>query len=221
MKNTTQTFKLSRRFLAQVALGAFALAITVAPAFSHAAVLTRSLGIGSTGSDVSALQVFLAKDVTLYPQGLITGYYGFLTKSAVSNFQSRNNISPVGVVGPVTLPVLNAQMGGGTFGDASAPVISGVSTGTAQHSATVAWTTNDSATGTIYYSTAPLSLYEQENSVAVSGAQSASTDTSLRTYQSVALSNLASNTTYFYMIYSTDQAGNVSVSVPSTFHTIN
>jgi hypothetical protein len=57
--------------------------------------------------------------------------------------------------------------------------------------------------------------------VSVSGGYSAMTDTVFRTYQSVTLPNLAANTVYYYMIYTTDQAGNVSVSWPTTLVTTN
>ncbi|MCL9971914.1 MAG: peptidoglycan-binding protein, partial [Candidatus Pacebacteria bacterium] len=61
-------------------------AVVALPVLTFAATLERQLEVGMTGTDVSALQTYLAADPTLYPQGLVTGYYGFLTKSAVSNF---------------------------------------------------------------------------------------------------------------------------------------
>jgi peptidoglycan hydrolase-like protein with peptidoglycan-binding domain len=67
-----------------------------------------------SGADVSSLQTFLEKYRTIYPQGMVTGYYGNLTKIAVTNFQKRNNILAIGRVGPVTLLALNAQMKSGT-----------------------------------------------------------------------------------------------------------
>jgi peptidoglycan hydrolase-like protein with peptidoglycan-binding domain len=63
--------------------------------------ITRSLALGSTGTDVFALQQFLrSKGYYTYP--LITGYYGAVTVKAVAAFQSANGISPVGSVGPLT-----------------------------------------------------------------------------------------------------------------------
>jgi peptidoglycan hydrolase-like protein with peptidoglycan-binding domain len=194
--------------------------LAIAPIVASADTLYRQLQLGSSGSDVSALQTFLANDPSLYPQGIVSGYYGFLTKAAVSNFQSRNGIAAVGRVGPVTLPVLNLQMAGGVSNAASAPVITSVSTNASRNSATLTWATNELAQGVVYYSTSPLTTYENTNSVSVSG-NTASTDSNLRTAQSVALSNLQANTTYYYLIYTTDQSGNVSVTWPSTFHTIN
>jgi len=63
--------------------------------------LTRSLDLGSTGSDVSALQQFLeSKGYYTYPS--ITGYFGPASEKAVAAFQGANGISPVGSVGRIT-----------------------------------------------------------------------------------------------------------------------
>lgn len=198
--------------------------LTVVPFIAQAETFNRQLQVGMRGTDVSMLQTFLAKDSTLYPQGIVTGYYGFLTKSAVANFQARNGISAVGRVGPATLPVLNAQYSGGTSTfDDSASIISNVTVTTNSSSSNVGWNTNESAKAIVYYSTSPLVTYERENSVDVSGnlVMTGMTDTSVRSSHLVSLSNLQSNTTYYYMIYTTDQSGNVSVTVPSTFRTTN
>jgi peptidoglycan hydrolase-like protein with peptidoglycan-binding domain len=206
----------------KISFSILAALLAIAPIVASADTLYRQLQIGSSGSDVSALQTLLAGDPSLYPQGLVTGYYGFLTKAAVSNFQSRNGIPAVGRVGPATLPVLNLQMAGGTgtTNSASAPVITSVSTNASRNSATVTWATNELAQGVVYYSTSPLTTYENTNSVSVSGS-TASTDSTLRSAQNVAISNLQANTTYYYLIYTTDQNGNVSVTWPSTFRTTN
>jgi peptidoglycan hydrolase-like protein with peptidoglycan-binding domain len=195
--------------------------LTVVPFIAQAETFNRQMQLGMSGADIGMLQSFLAKDSTLYPQGLVTNYYGFLTKSAVSNFQSRNGLPAVGRVGPATLPVLNTQYSGGTStSDDSASIISNVTVTTNSSSGNISWNTNESAKGVIYYSTSPLVTYERENSVDVNG-NTVMTDASMRTYQNVALNNLQSNTTYYYMIYTTDQSGNVSVTSPSTFRTTN
>lgn len=198
------------------------------PALAYAATLTRSLELGSTGSDVSSLQTFLAQDPTIYPQGLVTGYFGSLTKSAVSNFQARNEIETVGRVGPVTLPIINYQMVNGMNGNGTiagtvsqAPIISNVGVNVGRNDTTVSWYTNEAAKGVLYYSSSPLILSERPNAVDVTGASALMTDINLRTSQSIMAQNLQSNTTYYYIIYSTDQMGNVSVTWPSTFHTNN
>lgn len=65
------------------------------------------LSKGDTNSDVTKLQQFLAKDKTLYPEGLVTGYYGPATERAVKKFQAKYGISQVGRVGPATRAKLN------------------------------------------------------------------------------------------------------------------
>ncbi|HEY0908133.1 MAG TPA: peptidoglycan-binding protein [Candidatus Paceibacterota bacterium] len=201
---------------------ALAAAIAVAaPSFADAATLYRSLDVGSTGSDVSALQQFLAQDSSLYPEGLVTGYYGELTKAAVTKFQARNGISTVGRVGPITMSALNAQMDGGmTVGgaDMSAPMIYGISSNANNNSATVAWTTNELSKGTVYYSTSPLMVSESLHTVAVVGAL-ATGDAGFRTSQNVSIPNLNRDTTYYYMIHTEDQSGNVSVTWPASIRT--
>ncbi len=220
MTNIKDSFKSSFDFLLGAGLIVTAMFFMSMPAISYADTLNRQLQLGMSGTDVSALQTFLAKDATLYPQGLVTGYFGFLTKSAVSNFQSRNGLDAVGRVGPLTLPVLNVQMANGMASSASAPYISSVFVNANRNSAAVSWNTNEYANGVVYYSTSPLSTYERANSVDVSG-NTAMTDTGFRTSQNVSISGLQANTVYYYLIYTTDQSGNVSVTWPSTFQTAN
>lgn len=212
----------SNRFFVGVGLLAFA-AVSI-PALAYADILNRELQLGMSGSDVSSLQAFLALDNTIYPQGRVTGYFGSLTKSAVSNFQVRNGIPGVGRVGPATLPVLNFQMAGGTGGTVNmggiAPSISGTNVSVSRNSAMVNWNTNQNAKGVVYYSTNTLTTYERERSVDVSGLI-AMTDSNFRTAQNVAILNLQPNTTYYYVVYTTNQSGDVSVTIPSTFQTSN
>lgn len=69
-------------------------------------ILTFTLRRGSTdiatAGEVSKLQQFLAQDKTIYPEGLVTGYFGPLTELAVKRFQSQNGIASIGLVGPQT-----------------------------------------------------------------------------------------------------------------------
>ncbi len=67
----------------------------------------RPLLVGSTGEDVIWLQADLAKNKLLYPEGLVTGYFGGLTRAAILRFQAKYGISQVGIVGPVTRGRLN------------------------------------------------------------------------------------------------------------------
>jgi len=219
MKNPTRFFNAPVRVLVGTGLATAAILSMTTAVFAE--TLTRQLDQGMSGSDVSSLQSFLGQDNTIYPQGLVTGYYGTLTTSAVSNFQARNNIPTVGRVGPITLVALNAQMDAGMNTSALvAPTISSVYANAGRNNATINWSTDQAAKGVVYYNSSPLTTYEYANSVDVSGA-TAMTDSNFRTSQSVSLQNLQPNTRYYYLIYTTDQAGNVSVTVPTTFQTGN
>jgi outer membrane protein assembly factor BamB len=75
---------------------------------------THGLQYGDTGEDVAQLQTFLkAQGADIYPEGLITGYFGNLTKLAVQRFQLKYNIakagdSGYGYVGPKTRAKINS-----------------------------------------------------------------------------------------------------------------
>jgi peptidoglycan hydrolase-like protein with peptidoglycan-binding domain len=173
------------------------------------------------GQDVSDLQTFLAQDNTIYPQGLVTGYFGGLTQSAVSNFQARNGISTVGRVGPVTMAAINAQMGGLVTGsDRSAPTINSLSINTTNSSATFNWNTSENSSAVIYYSTSPLSMIEASNSGAATiGGSSLLVNADLRVSHLGVLTGLNANTIYNYVVYVRDGSGNENITWPSTFHT--
>lgn len=198
--------------------------VAVTPSLAIADVLNRQLELTMTGNDVSALQTFLAKDVSLYPQGLVTGYFGFLTKAAVSNFQSRNGLPPVGRVGPQTLPVLNSQMANGV-GDVSAPTILSVNPSVTNTTAIINWTTDSSARGKVYYSTSPIRLTNTFDATGFNSGEPIvsgnviQSDGQYRTLQSAYISNLAPNTTYYYLAIALDASNNVSHTLPSYFVT--
>ena len=50
----------------------------------------RSLSRGSTGNDVRLLQIILRDAPGVYPEGLVTGYFGPLTHKAVMKYQENN-----------------------------------------------------------------------------------------------------------------------------------
>lgn len=88
-------------------LSFFTSLLFVAPLLVTAA-FERDLSLGNKGADVTVLQQYLARDKALYPESVITGYFGNLTKAAVIRFQEREKISPaVGYVGPKTRARLN------------------------------------------------------------------------------------------------------------------
>jgi len=68
---------------------------------------SRVLQRGASGEEVKKLQTFLSRFPDIYPEGLVTGYYGQLTENAVRKFQEKQGLETVGNVGPKTLSKLN------------------------------------------------------------------------------------------------------------------
>ncbi len=103
--------------------------------YVSAYTFTQYLQRGSFGSEVTQLQLVLKSDPTLYPEGLVTGYFGVLTERAVQRFQIRYNIvtsgtpdpAGFGVVGPLTRAKLNEVYqdfsGASSGGGVSVPVL--------------------------------------------------------------------------------------------------
>lgn len=210
---------MSKKINIGLSFGAISAILIGSTMFANAQALTRQLQLGMSGADVTELQTFLAKNPTFYPSGLVTGYFGTLTKAAVARFQSANGISAIGRVGPQTLAAINAQLGNAVNTNPSGVnPISGVSiTNNGSGMVTINWTTPVATRATVYYSTTPLSTYENDNSVTISG--STATASNYQTTQSLQISGLSTGTTYYYTIYTTDQNGNVNMTWPSTFRT--
>ena len=133
----------------------------------------RVLSLGTSGSDVSQLQQYLASNPSIYPSGQVTGYFGALTQAAVQRWQATYGIvssgSPAttgwGVVGPRTASAISQQCASGSTGTSgsipasalSSPSASGViqvtpSSGSAPLSVSVIATVNamSSCAGTSY-----------------------------------------------------------------------
>lgn len=81
------------------------------------AIFTKPLSFGMTSSDVRRLQTLLATKPEIYPKGLITGYFGLLTKKAVQDFQLNYGVvtsksdSGFGYVGSKTRAKLQEVFG--------------------------------------------------------------------------------------------------------------
>lgn len=192
--------------------------------------ISSSLDVGSRGADVTELQTYLAQNPSLYPSGLITGYYGPLTKAAVERFQVAQGIvssgSPettgYGRVGPITRARLNSIImgsGGQTSGTAS-PILSTTSIQVGSTNATLTWTTNVPTQGQVYYNNMPLNFSEAtgpRQQPFVSGAFSK--DNGGVTSHSITIQSLQPNTTYYFLTRAVDGAGNMSMTWPSTFKT--
>lgn len=212
---TYSTSALSRTLLSSALLiGGLMLVLAVAmPLQAQAASITMQLEIGMTHPQVGTLQTFLARDPAIYPQGLVTNYFGFLTKSAVSNFQSRNGIDAIGRVGPITMAAINAQMGGVVVSDTTEgagkitnvgpaqPILTNLGVTFTNNSATVTWNSNVAATARVMYSTTWPFMYQPAASATGSTGSFA---------QSVTLNNLQSNTRYYFVAESLDSQGNFS-----------
>ncbi len=82
--------------------------------------ITKTLKRGDTGDEVRKLQELLKSDPEIYPEGLVTGYFGPLTERAVRRFQEKHSqdiLSPLGlsggtgIVGENTIAKLNTLAG--------------------------------------------------------------------------------------------------------------
>jgi|CXWL01.1.fsa_nt_gi peptidoglycan hydrolase-like protein with peptidoglycan-binding domain len=187
----------------------------VLPFQAHAALLTQQLDLGDTNSDVTSLQTFLAADTTIYPEGIVSGYFGALTAAAVSRFQSANGLAAVGRVGPQTLGLINSRMGGGTTpvntsGDISAPTIFPEVVSLTANSANIKWTTSEAANSRVMYGNTWPFLYASAPSVLSNGYNAS---------PNVTITGLQSHSTYYYTLESIDSFGNVMQTIGKPFTT--
>ena len=230
MKKVHSVVIQKQQLMASLAIATLALAALSASPFIASAQtmsinavsssLYRQLDLGMSGSDVSSLQTYLASDATLYPEGFVTGYFGVLTEAAVGRYQTRNGLESVGRVGPQTLAKLGASVTGGnsTSGtggsdDFSAPSLSNINVRTSANSATFVWNTNEPALASVTYGGSwPFSF---ASAPVVQGTGG------LSTYQTVTIYNLQPHTSYYYVLMSTDPAGNVNQTVGQQFVTSN
>ncbi|HEY4526305.1 MAG TPA: peptidoglycan-binding domain-containing protein [Candidatus Paceibacterota bacterium] len=183
----------------------------VAPVLASAAVLSIQLEPGMTGSEVSALQTFLAADSSIYPEGLVTGFFGPLTEAAVKRYQTEFGISAVGRVGPITLASINGNSDTGGSDDVNASVTTWVIVSATAHSATIGWISNEPVFGRVMYGTGSNFVYASSPSI-----QSAS---GFNTSQVLAINGLMSNTRYYYILESVDVAGNITWTIGRSFIT--
>ena len=56
------------------------------------------LKVGSRSEEVKNLQEILKEDLTIYPEGLITGYFGSMTEKAIRKIQAKCKVPETGVI---------------------------------------------------------------------------------------------------------------------------
>ncbi len=190
--------------------------------------LTGTLDQGQSNNNVTSLQTFFADNSAIYPEGLVTGYFGGLTASAVKRFQTSNGIvssgsaatTGYGRVGPTTLSRINNLMvnGGWTTADISGPAFYNVSRSQSANAATFTFGTNENTIARVVYNTNPLQFNEGDinsNGFGAIGGYSANSNSNMTTGHSVTIGNLMPNTLYYYTVVATDASGNVSVVGPN------
>lgn len=224
-KNTFRKNIVSSGFVAA------ALAVSLFGAQNAFAAITTSLDIGSTGSSVTELQTYLAKNSNLYPSGLVTGYFGPLTQEGVRKFQVEQGIvssgdpqsTGYGRVGPQTMARLNALMGstGNIPSGGASPILGGLTIQPGETSATFIFNTNVGTKGQAYYDVTPIRFDEATGPRQlpyVSGMASLD-EGGLQTNHTITVQNLLRNTTYHVLVRAADGAGNMSMIWPTTFQT--
>jgi len=212
MKTSRLTQSAFLSVIATLALG------TVAYAYTP---ITSQLDFGARGTNVTNLQVFFTDNSAIYPEGLVTGYFGGLTRSAVQRFQAQYGLDQVGRVGPMTQAKINSLIatGGWTTSDISGPGFYNVNVAKSVNSMTFTFNTNESSNARVVYHTSPLMFNEGDinsNGFGSIGGATVNSSNGLSTSHTITLSSLQGNTTYYYTVIVTDATGNVSVWGPNT-----
>jgi peptidoglycan hydrolase-like protein with peptidoglycan-binding domain len=73
--------------------------------------LKAGLKEGMTDEDIKEIQELLASDKDIYPEGMVTGYFGKLTKEAVKRFQTKHGITASGEIDTDTKDLLEEYLG--------------------------------------------------------------------------------------------------------------
>lgn len=88
-----------------------ALVFLLSVGIAQAETFTTNLTIGNTGPQVIELQTWLENNgFLMMPTGVIKGYFGSITRSALAKYQLSQKINPaVGYFGPITRERINAS----------------------------------------------------------------------------------------------------------------
>jgi peptidoglycan hydrolase-like protein with peptidoglycan-binding domain len=175
--------------------------------FADTIVFTTQLDPGARGSEVLKLQTFLSARPDIYPSGLVTGYYGPLTKAAVIRLQAEHGLPQAGRVGPLTIALLNSLQG-----DTVASTLTSVNLAPSRNAAVITFATNELTRGKVYYSPTPITMTEALGpgfAPSISGATLEETGTSMS--HTLTVTGLQPNTTYYVVLQATDAHGNITV----------
>lgn len=74
--------------------------------------ITKELYKGVSGNEVKEVQKFLKQFSEIYPEGLVTGYYGPLTEKAVRKFQEKAGLPATGKIDEITRNKINEYLTG-------------------------------------------------------------------------------------------------------------
>jgi peptidoglycan hydrolase-like protein with peptidoglycan-binding domain len=93
-----------------IKLQAQLLALSVSQNPSVCSSFYGDLYYGMNSNQVSCLQQYLKSlGPEIYPEALVTGYFGPLTKAAVKRYQASQSIITTGYFGPLTRAAVNNQ----------------------------------------------------------------------------------------------------------------
>jgi hypothetical protein len=72
--------------------------------------IRAGLAEGMEDDDIKKIQELLATDPSIYPRGIVSGYYGPLTTEAIKKFQERHGLTVTGVVDEKTRELMQEYM---------------------------------------------------------------------------------------------------------------
>ncbi len=209
--------------LGTLAIGTVILALLLYVGIAYAQVVS-TLAPGDSGPQVSELQTYLAQDASVYPEALVTGYYGSLTTAAVQRFQCAHGIvcdgsvstTGFGRVGPITLATIQGTTAS-TPGipntgaiDQSAPIMAPAIVIVGRTQAVISWINSEPAENAVIYGSSwPFYL----------GTTQSVWSGTFGTTATVVISGLQPNHTYYYARQSVDAAGNVQYDIGKSFTT--
>ena len=79
-----------------------ALVLLALASVSFGSVAEAQVAIGSRSEEVKMIQEILKTDPSIYPQGLVTGYFGVLTQEAIKKLQRRCGLPETGIIDSTT-----------------------------------------------------------------------------------------------------------------------